>query len=185
MVYIVLGVLYESYIHPITILSALPSAGFGALLMLMLLHYELSFIAIVGIILLIGIVKKNAIMMIDFALKAARIEGKAPQEAIHQACLLRFRPIMMTNLQRCSAHCPSLSAPVGRGIATAAWRRDHWRSPGVAMADAVPDAGHLSLPRTAVLLARPRLPAVASGGDPGADAAGDRTAGANDTWRRV
>jgi hydrophobe/amphiphile efflux-1 (HAE1) family protein len=95
-VYIVLGVLYESYIHPITILSALPSAGVGALLLLMLLHYDLSVIAIVGIILLIGIVKKNAIMMIDFALQAERIEGKSPQEAIHQACLLRFRPIMMT-----------------------------------------------------------------------------------------
>ncbi|HLH50618.1 MAG TPA: efflux RND transporter permease subunit, partial [Roseiarcus sp.] len=95
-VYIVLGVLYESYIHPITILSALPSAGVGALLLLLLLHYDLSVIAIVGIILLIGIVKKNAIMMIDFALQAARIEGKSPQEAIHQACLLRFRPIMMT-----------------------------------------------------------------------------------------
>ena len=95
-VYIVLGVLYESYIHPITILSALPSAGVGALLLLMLLHYDLSVIAIVGIVLLIGIVKKNAIMIIDFALQAARIEGKNPQEAIHQACLLRFRPIMMT-----------------------------------------------------------------------------------------
>jgi hydrophobe/amphiphile efflux-1 (HAE1) family protein len=95
-VYIVLGILYESYIHPITILSALPSAGVGALLMLMLLHYELSVIAIVGIILLIGIVKKNAIMMIDFALQAERLEGKSPREAIHQACLLRFRPIMMT-----------------------------------------------------------------------------------------
>jgi hydrophobe/amphiphile efflux-1 (HAE1) family protein len=95
-VYIVLGVLYESYIHPVTILSALPSAGVGALLMLMLLHYDLSVIAIVGIILLIGIVKKNAIMMIDFALQAERLEGKSPQEAIHQACLLRFRPIMMT-----------------------------------------------------------------------------------------
>jgi multidrug efflux pump subunit AcrB len=95
-VYIVLGVLYESYIHPITILSALPSAGVGALLLLMLLHYDLSVIAIVGIVLLIGIVKKNAIMIIDFALQAARIEGKSPQEAIHQACLLRFRPIMMT-----------------------------------------------------------------------------------------
>jgi hydrophobe/amphiphile efflux-1 (HAE1) family protein len=95
-VYIVLGILYESYIHPITILSALPSAGVGALLMLMLLHYDLSVIAIVGIILLIGIVKKNAIMMIDFALQAERGEGKSPQEAIHQACLLRFRPIMMT-----------------------------------------------------------------------------------------
>ena len=95
-VYIVLGILYESYIHPITILSALPSAGVGALLLLMLLHYELSVIAIVGIILLIGIVKKNAIMMIDFALQAERLEGKSPREAIHQACLLRFRPIMMT-----------------------------------------------------------------------------------------
>jgi hydrophobe/amphiphile efflux-1 (HAE1) family protein len=95
-VYIVLGVLYESYIHPITILSALPSAGVGALVMLMLLHYDLSVIAIVGVILLIGIVKKNAIMMIDFALQAERLEGKSPREAIHQACLLRFRPIMMT-----------------------------------------------------------------------------------------
>ncbi|MFL5269465.1 MAG: efflux RND transporter permease subunit [Stellaceae bacterium] len=95
-VYIVLGVLYESYIHPITILSALPSAGVGALLMLMLFHYDLSVIAIVGVILLIGIVKKNAIMMIDFALQAERLEGKGPREAIHQACLLRFRPIMMT-----------------------------------------------------------------------------------------
>src|SRR5262249_32919253 len=95
-VYIVLGVLYESYIHPITILSALPSAGVGALLLLMLLHYELSVIAIVGVILLIGIVKKNAIMMIDFALQAERLEGKSPEAAIHQACLLRFRPIMMT-----------------------------------------------------------------------------------------
>src|SRR5437899_610579 len=95
-VYIVLGVLYESYIHPITILSALPSAGVGALLALMLLHYELSVIAIVGVILLIGIVKKNAIMMIDFALQAERLEGKSPREAIHQACLIRFRPIMMT-----------------------------------------------------------------------------------------
>ncbi len=95
-VYIVLGMLYESYIHPITILSALPSAGVGALLALMLLHYDLSVIALIGVILLIGIVKKNAIMMIDFALQAERLEGKSPQEAIHQACLLRFRPIMMT-----------------------------------------------------------------------------------------
>ena len=95
-VYIVLGVLYESYIHPITILSALPSAGVGALLALMLLHYDLTVIAMIGVILLIGIVKKNAIMMIDFALQAERVEGKSPREAIHQACLLRFRPIMMT-----------------------------------------------------------------------------------------
>jgi len=95
-VYIVLGMLYESYVHPITILSALPSAGVGALLMLMLFHYDLSIIALIGIILLIGIVKKNAIMMIDFALEAEREQGKTPLEAIHEACLLRFRPIMMT-----------------------------------------------------------------------------------------
>ncbi|HEX3882253.1 MAG TPA: efflux RND transporter permease subunit [Stellaceae bacterium] len=95
-VYIVLGVLYESYIHPITILSALPSAGVGALLALMVLHYDLTVIALIGVILLVGIVKKNAIMMIDFALQAERIHGKSPQEAIHEACLLRFRPIMMT-----------------------------------------------------------------------------------------
>jgi hydrophobe/amphiphile efflux-1 (HAE1) family protein len=95
-VYIVLGMLYESYIHPITILSTLPAAGVGALVMLWLLHYDLSVIAIVGMILLIGIVKKNAIMMIDFALQAQRLEGMSPREAVHQACLLRFRPIMMT-----------------------------------------------------------------------------------------
>jgi hydrophobe/amphiphile efflux-1 (HAE1) family protein len=95
-VYIVLGILYESYIHPITILSALPSAGVGALLALMILHYDLSVIAMIGVILLVGIVKKNAIMMIDFALQAERFEGKSPREAIHEACLLRFRPIMMT-----------------------------------------------------------------------------------------
>jgi multidrug efflux pump subunit AcrB len=97
-VYIVLGMLYESYIHPITILSSLPSAGVGALIMLMLFRYDLSVIALIGIILLIGIVKKNAIMMIDFALDAQRSEGKTPLEAIHEACLLRFRPIMMTTM---------------------------------------------------------------------------------------
>jgi multidrug efflux pump len=97
-VYIVLGVLYESYIHPITIQSTLPSAGVGALLALMLTGQEFSIIALIGIILLIGIVKKNAIMMIDFALEAERDQGLSPEEAIHQACLLRFRPIMMTTL---------------------------------------------------------------------------------------
>jgi multidrug efflux pump len=97
-VYIVLGILYESYIHPITILSTLPSAGVGALLALLLCGTELSFIAIIGIILLIGIVKKNAIMMIDFALEAERIQGKSPEAAIFQACLLRFRPIIMTTM---------------------------------------------------------------------------------------
>ena len=97
-VYIVLGVLYESYVHPITILSTLPSAGIGALLALLLGGQDLSVVAIIGIVLLIGIVKKNAIMMIDFALDAERNEGKGPQEAIHQACLLRFRPILMTTI---------------------------------------------------------------------------------------
>lgn len=97
-VYIVLGILYESYIHPLTILSTLPSAGVGAILALLLFHVELSVIALIGIILLIGIVKKNAIMMIDFALIAEREEGKAPRDAIYEACLLRFRPIMMTTM---------------------------------------------------------------------------------------
>jgi multidrug efflux pump len=97
-VYIVLGVLYESYIHPLTILSTLPSAGVGALLALLLFHTEFSVIALIGIVLLIGIVEKNAIMMIDFALEAERKEGLTPREAIRQACLLRFRPIVMTTL---------------------------------------------------------------------------------------
>ncbi|WP_317891063.1 efflux RND transporter permease subunit [Edaphobacter bradus] len=97
-VYIVLGMLYESFIHPLTILSTLPSAGVGAIVALLLFKIDLSVIAMIGIILLIGIVKKNAIMMIDFALAAERLEGKTPQEAIYQACLLRFRPIMMTTM---------------------------------------------------------------------------------------
>jgi multidrug efflux pump len=105
-VYIVLGVLYESYIHPLTILSTLPSAGVGALLALMVTGNDLGVIGIIGIILLIGIVKKNAIMMIDFAIDAERHEGKSPQEAIHQAALLRFRPILMTTLAALFAALP-------------------------------------------------------------------------------
>ena len=97
-VYIVLGVLYESYIHPITILSTLPSAGIGAIVALLLFHTEFSVIALIGLILLIGIVKKNGIMIVDFALEAERKEGKEPVEAIYQASLLRFRPIMMTTM---------------------------------------------------------------------------------------
>jgi multidrug efflux pump subunit AcrB len=97
-VYIILGVLYESYIHPLTILSTLPSAGAGALLMLMLAKLDLSVIALVGILLLIGIVKKNSIMMVDFAIQAERERGLTPEESIRQACLLRFRPIMMTTI---------------------------------------------------------------------------------------
>jgi multidrug efflux pump len=97
-VYIVLGVLYESYIHPITILSTLPSAGVGALLSLLICRIDFSVIALIGLVLLIGIVKKNGIMMIDFALEAERKEGMTPVNAIYQACLLRFRPIMMTTM---------------------------------------------------------------------------------------
>jgi multidrug efflux pump subunit AcrB len=94
----VLGVLYESYIHPITILSTLPSAGVGAILALLLTHNELNVIGLIGIILLIGIVKKNAIMKIDFALEAERSEGKNSRDSIYEACILRFRPIMMTTM---------------------------------------------------------------------------------------
>ena len=97
-VYIVLGILYESYIHPLTILSTLPSAGVGAFVALLVSGTELTIIALIGLILLIGIVKKNGIMMVDFALEAERNEGKTPEEAIYQSCLLRFRPIMMTTM---------------------------------------------------------------------------------------
>ena len=112
-VYIVLGVLYESFVHPVTILSTLPSAGIGALLALMLAGDDLTIIAIIGIILLIGIVKKNAIMMIDFALDAQRNEGKSPREAIYQACLLRFRPILMTTM---AAVLGALPLMMGTGV---------------------------------------------------------------------
>jgi multidrug efflux pump len=105
-VYIVLGILYESYIHPITILSTLPSAGVGALLALLISGHELDVIALIGIILLIGIVKKNGIMMIDFALDAERKEGKSPRDAIYQACLLRLRPILMTTMAALFAGLP-------------------------------------------------------------------------------
>jgi multidrug efflux pump subunit AcrB len=111
-VYIVLGILYESYVHPITILSTLPSAGVGAILALLLTHTDLSVIALIGIILLIGLVKKNAIMMIDFALSAEREEGKSPEAAIYEACLLRFRPIMMTT---CAALLGGLPLALGTG----------------------------------------------------------------------
>jgi len=112
-VYIVLGVLYESYIHPITIISTLPSAGVGALLALMISRTDLGIVGIIGIILLIGIVKKNAIMMIDFALDAERKEGKTPREAIFQASLLRFRPIIMTTF---AALLGALPLMLGTGV---------------------------------------------------------------------
>jgi multidrug efflux pump len=112
-VYIVLGVLYESFIHPLTILSTLPSAGVGALLALMLLGQDLGIVGIIGIVLLIGIVKKNGIMMVDFALQAERLENKSPEEAIYSASLLRFRPILMTTL---AALFGGLPLALGQGI---------------------------------------------------------------------
>jgi multidrug efflux pump subunit AcrB len=112
-VYIVLGILYESYIHPITILSTLPSAGVGALVALLLLRMDLSIIAIIGIILLIGLVKKNGILIVDFALEAERNEGMAPEKAIYEASLLRFRPIMMTTM---AALLGALPLALGTGI---------------------------------------------------------------------
>jgi multidrug efflux pump len=112
-VYIVLGILYESFIHPITILSTIPSAGIGAILAVRIAHLDLSIIALIGIILLIGIVKKNAILMIDFAVQAERVEGKPTAEAIYQACLLRFRPIMMTTM---AALLGALPLALGNGV---------------------------------------------------------------------
>ena len=111
-VFIVLGILYESLVHPLTIISTLPSASVGAMLALMLFHIDLNVISIIGIILLIGIVKKNAIMMIDFALQAERVEGKNTRDAIFEACMLRFRPIMMTTM---SAICGALPLAFGTG----------------------------------------------------------------------
>ena len=113
-VYIVLGILYESLIHPVTILSTLPSAAVGALIALLLAHLDFSIIALIGVVLLLGIVKKNAIMMIDFALEAERAEGLDPKEAIHRACLLRFRPILMTTLAALFGAVP-LAVGLGAG----------------------------------------------------------------------
>ena len=128
-VYIVLGVLYESFIHPVTILSTLPSAGIGALLALMIAGKDLDVIGIIGIVLLIGIVKKNAIMIVDFALEAERQHGKPPHEAIFQASLLRFRPILMTTLAAMLGALPH-AARHWHGFATApaAGTRHHRRT---------------------------------------------------------
>ena len=110
----ILGILYEDFIHPITILSGLPSGGFGALLTLMLFGVELNVYSFIGIILLVGIVKKNGIMMVDFAIEAQRDEGKKPAEAIYQACLVRFRPIMMTTMAALMGTLP-IALGVGAG----------------------------------------------------------------------
>ena len=122
-VYIVLGILYESLIHPITILSTLPSAGVGAILALLITKNDLSVIALIGIILLIGLVKKNAIMMIDFALQAEREDHKSPKEAVYQACLLRFRPIMMTTMAALLG-----GLPLALGTGTGSGLRRPWES---------------------------------------------------------
>ncbi len=154
-VYIVLGILYESYIHPVTILSTLPSAGVGALLALELTRTDLSVIAIIGIILLIGIVKKNAILMIDFAIAAERNEGKSSRDAIFEACLLRFRPILMTTM---AALLGRAAAGVGNrhriGAAASSRHHDHRRPDLQPDADPLHDAGGLSVLRPAAAVAR-------------------------------
>ena len=143
-VYIVLGVLYESYIHPLTILSGLPSAGVGALLTLIVFKGELNIYSFVGLIMLIGIVKKNAIMQIDFALEAERKHGKTPAEAIYEGCIIRFRPIMMTTMAALVWRASHGSGTRrGRGIAPSAGSHGGGRFAGVAGDDAVLDAGGL------------------------------------------
>ena len=147
-VYIVLGVLYESFIHPITILSTLPSAGVGALLALILFRQDLSVVAIIGIILLIGIVKKNGIMMVDFAMEGEREHGKSATDAIYEACLLRFRPIMMTTMAALLAgHSAGAGSRHGFGAAASAGHCDGWRTAAEPDAHAVHDACHLHLLR--------------------------------------
>ncbi len=183
-VYIVLGMLYESYIHPITILSALPSAGVGALLALMLLHYDLSVIAMIGVILLIGIVKKNAIMMIDFALQAERIEGKSPREAIHQACLLRFRPIMMTTFAALFGAIADRLWPRRRLRAAAAARhRDRWWIACLSVVNAVHHTGDLPISRAVEPLVWAGLPPIADGRSPRRSAAASPRG--EPSWRRM
>ena len=139
MIYIVLGILYESFIHPITILSGLPSAVFGALLTLKLFHKELDLYAFVGLIMLFGVVKKNAIMMIDFALEAQQVEGKSPFDAIYSGCMLRFRPIMMTTV---AALFGTLPIALGYGEGADARQPLGLAVVGGLVVSAVPDAVH-------------------------------------------
>ena len=149
-VYIVLGVLYESLAHPLTIISTLPSAGLGALLALQLFDTELTVIAFIGIILLIGIVKKNGIMMVDFALDGERRLGLPPRQAIHEACLARFRPILMTTMAAAARRFAAGDRDRPRlRTAPAARHHHHRRTVGVASAHALHDAGDLSAARPA------------------------------------
>jgi multidrug efflux pump len=144
-IYIVLGVLYESFVHPFTILTTLPSAGIGALLALMYCGMDLSMVALIGIVLLMGIVKKNAIMMIDFALEAERTQGMSPRDSIVQACLLRFRPIMMTTLAALFGALPlALEGGTGSELRNPAGRHHHRRPAAEPAADALHHAGDLS-----------------------------------------
>jgi multidrug efflux pump subunit AcrB len=155
---IILGVLYENFIHPITILSTLPSAGIGALLLLMAYHIDMSVMAMLGIILLIGIVKKNGIMLVDFAMEAEQNESLTPEESIYKACLLRFRPILMTTMAALLA-----AVPLMLGTGTGSELRHHlWRPHFIAAIDALYHAGGLSLPRPPRRLAPP--PPFAFGG---------------------
>ena len=147
-IYIVLGILYESFTHPLTILSGLPAAGFGALLTLLIFKTELSLYAFVGVIMLVGLVKKNGIMMVDFAVEAQREHGKTPREAIHEACLVRFRPIMMTTMAALVGTLPiALGLGRRRRIAPAARPGGRRRPARVAAADALHHAGLLRLHR--------------------------------------
>ena len=148
-IYISLGMLYESYVHPLTILSTLPSAGVGAVLALMLFHTEFDIIAMIGVILLIGIVKKNAIMMIDFALDAERVRGLSPRDAIYEACLLRFRPIMMTTMASLlGARAADDRHGRRQRVPPAARHHDHRRAVPEPDPDPLHHAGRLSVSRS-------------------------------------
>ena len=145
-IYLIMGMLYESFVHPITILSALPAAGVGALLILLATGYDLTLIALIGILLLIGIVKKNAIMMIDFALAAEREDKMSPVDAVHHACLQRFRPIMMTTVCALIVAVPLASRNRrGGGAAEADGDRDRRGPDCLPVADALHYADRLSL----------------------------------------